>query len=743
MKPIFQPRVLRMAVLSALMLAPAAYAEVQPIKGQPIVDSVVTVDPLLKKMAATQAELPVLVILKAQPQRARAKRIRLQYEPELESLAAEIRRLYEPYRPKMAMGTDEEERAFDKLRNAQLPPDIRYRVDEINRQREMKTRQMRQEIAKVTEEAIAPSQREVIALIQDLGGKVAERVGVVNAVAAVIPAGALEKLASYPGVTEIAYNQPGKPELDNQVSSLGVSAFWNDGYDGGIWDVGVLDSGVDQNHPAISGHTFYENYATNGSHGTGVACMYGSTDATRKGLAFGLNAIIVDDAGDTATSMAGADWMLRFAGDDPEVINYSWGNGGASGSDWSSMARFVDAVVFDYNTPWAKSAGNEGFGTTTLTIPGDNYNGMTVANVDDQNTVTRSDDSIRSTSSRGPTLWGRKKPDIAAPGHNTRTCTPGGGWGDLGGTSSAAPKVGAATLLLTDAGHWDPKTIKAVLINTADAWEDNNTETAADDSQVSGKEWNKTYGWGYIDLWHANFHRDDYFTGSVNPKGQLGSYKLYKGYAYTGDKATLVWEREVDYNNAATPTAYRSLSDLDLRLYKESDNSSMDSDLTVSDNVHQVAATSSGDAVVKVYAYSSSFDGATTEPFALATEENFTAAIGPVLVPVLNAPFSVRPGSEFDVSTTVRNNGDLDAHGTTVALRLPAGFTLVSGTATQSVGRLADGVSATVSWRVRAPWVSSPWWGWFPSKYRLTTSVSSPSYGEVYSGQSNKAIVVF
>ncbi len=732
----FKIRTITAAVLGALLVNSSV--SVGNEKETAKIDPIIAVEPILREMALTQAELPVLLILANQSQHSVAKEIRAKYEPLLESYSAQIRALYAPFRSKMALETADEEQAFDKAMAAQLPLDIKNRVDVLNKEREVVSREMKQSIATSTTTVIGESQRKAESLVEELGGKVTERVGVVNALAAVVPSGVLDKLLSTQIIREILYNQPGKPELDNHAASLGVSAFWSAGMDGGVWDVGVLDSGVDETHPAISEHTFYENHAVNGSHGTGVACMYGSTNATHKGLAFGLNAIIVDDAGDTGTSMAGADWMVRTAGDDPEVINYSWGNGGAGASDWSGMAKFVDALVYDYNTPWAKSAGNSGFGTTTLTIPGDNYNGMTVANVDDKNTVSRSDDTIRSSSSRGPTLNGRKKPDLAAPGHNTWTCTPGGGWGNLGGTSSAAPKVGAATLLLTDAGHWDPKTIKAVLVNSADAWEDNNTETDADDAQVSGKEWNKTYGWGYIDLWHANFHRDDYFTGSVKPRGQTGSYKLYKGHAFAGDKATLVWEREVDYNNAATPTGYRSLSDLDLRMYRESDNATLSSDTTVADNVHQVAAAASDGVVVKVYAYSTAFDGASSEAFALATEENFSVANGPAFAIAMTAPLSVTRGSVFTVTATVRNSGDVDAHNATISLNLPSGFTRVSGAAMQTLGRIGDGLtSSRVSWQVQAPVFVL-----FPTNHNLSTTVNSVSYNETFTGRQAKGIAV-
>lgn len=734
-KPLTQSILVAMALSPALMLSPAlALADDDVKKERPVADAVVRIDPELERLAAQQASVPAIIIFGEQPQRKIARALNEKYEPQIDALAARVRGIYDKYLPKDTLPSEEKEIEQSKLLSQYVTDADKKEIRALNEQREKLMRELRQQIGRESAAAVAEVQKIYSARISSLGVKIVENFATLNAVSAEIPSAALKEIAALGGVAEIVYNNPGKPELSNQVQSLGADSWWNSGFDGGVWDVGVLDSGVLETHAALSSHTFYENYASNGNHGTGVACMYASTNATHKGLAFGLNAILVDNAGDDATTMAGADWMLRSAGDDPEVINYSWGNGNATGSDWHSLSRFVDGVVFDYATNWAKSAGNRGAGTNTMTIPANNYNGLTVANMFDNNTITRTDDVIWFESSRGPTVDGRKKPDLSAPGEQTMTCNSSGGYSNLGGTSSAAPKVGAASLLLMDGGNWDPRAIKAVLINTADSWEDNNTDTAADDGAKTGKEWNKTYGWGYLDLWHAHFHRNDYFSSSVKPKGQTGSYKLYKGHMFNGDKATLVWERDVDYNNAATPTSYRNLSDLDLKLYAEASNAQLDSDTTVKDNVHQVAASASQAAVVKVYAYSASFDGAASEPYSLATEENFALATGPVFSHTITAPASVYRGFTFTYSVAVKNTGDLDAHNVNVTLNLPAGFTLASGTATQNLGSIGDGATKNLSWTVKAPNLVTT------ASIGITTN--SSSYGEKFSGSAAKSISV-
>lgn len=73
-------------------------------------------------------------------------------------------------------------------------------------------------------------------------------------------------------------------------------------------------------------------------------------------------------------------------------------------------------------------------------------------------------------SSRGPTGDGRLKPDLVAPGERIRAPLPGNAWGDLDGTSMAAPHVsGAAAMLMARYSELvgQPRRIKKILCDSA------------------------------------------------------------------------------------------------------------------------------------------------------------------------------------------------------------------------------------------------------------------------------------
>ncbi len=704
------------------------------------------VEPALQRKAAAlpdDAKLRLTVWLRNRPGARIAREVRAQWWPVLESLAEQVRQIHRSVRPADSLSPQQERAFLDSIQNvrALLSDEQKQQLALLDQAIEEQEQAMRAEIRARIRVAEQADQDAITRVVERLGGRIVGRIWSQNAVTIELPAGQLAALASEPLVAHVIEVPPATLELDNQAVSLGLTTgFWANGIDGGIWDAGVLDTGVQQDHPALSHLTFLSQIGTTDSdgHGTGVAGIIASDDATYRGMAFGIQTMLV---GSLNTPMTHADWMVSAASDDPENINLSAGYGRADDTDYSQFDQFWDGLIDDNSVMVSKSAGNGGDGTTTITHPAPAYNLIAVANIYDQNNTSRSDDVIWGSSSRGPTLNGRKKPDIAAPGQSTMTTNNGWNGGpdfvNLGGTSAAAPHVGGAVLLLTELRGTDsaPYAAKAVLINTADAWTDNGTSgDTSDDGPVSGSEWNKTYGWGYLDLWEAWFNGLDVFVDQVddgiNPPGP--DFKLYRGTMFAGEKATLVWNRHVGYNGSNYPTAVEDLSDLDLLVYDEATGQLLDSSLSARDNVEQVAVSSTVTAVVKVDVFGSLDPDVGIETFALATEENFEAVNPPAFTIAGGA--SASPGRRFTLTLTVTNTGDVRAFDVEVDLGLPAGFSIVSGDDPQLLGDIDAGGSAQASWVIEAPCTTG--------NYFFTATASSVSYGESFSDATTPLVTV-
>ncbi len=448
---------------------------------------------------------------------------------------------------------------------------------------------------------------------------------------------------------------------DNATSP--ISNWWRAGYTGKKAVIGVLDSGVPDNHMSFtrqsglakinmkvnrtenSGFDRYLN-GVRTPHGTGVACIYANEQPDRHGVAFGARNMLVTLAGDSEVddtdwelTLYNLDWLLTTPGQiKPTTINYSFGNGDVT-EDWSMVAQTVDYIVNHYNISWVKSAGNTGPSPYTLSVPADSYNAIVVANMNntvEKTTTTllkmsdRSQHRIQPSSSRGPTLDGRRKPDITAPGNDTRTCAPNPSVYAVadnptfkpystamqydatsetrlaGGTSMATPHVGGATALVYDSGILDPMAIKALLINSADAW--------SDEGAVSGSAWNSTYGWGYLNMDKAFKQRHFVKNNSIKP----GKKICYAATLNPNEKISLVWERRFD----------RTLTPMELTLYAEDGKALLSADRSRIDNVLQVSYPGSQqnkvEILVKIPDDVTKTDGALSEPFALASEQKLT-----------------------------------------------------------------------------------------------------------------------
>jgi serine protease AprX len=474
---------------------------------------------------------------------------------------------------------------------------------------------------------------------------------------------------------------------------------------GGPHDAGILDTGVQQNHSAFAGKRFESNAGTTdtGSHGTAVCGMTCSGNATYRGVAHGVDTISVALAGSDSTSMSGMNYLMTGVTERAENVNYSFGNGTANGTDYANIDRFFDGVADTFGVMVSKSTGNGGFssGSPTITHPAPAYNILAVGALDDLNTTSRSDDRIASYSSTGPTLGGRKKPDVSAPGSNINSALPSGGFGATGsGTSYAAPHVGGSILLLAAAGNPSRLASKAVLINNAQAMDSRNTSSTGDDVQVNGSFWDRRYGWGYIDLGRAQLHAPDVFERTIPaPTSSSRVFRLFRGPSSPGDKATLVWNRHVAFNGASYPTVVRNLSNLDLVAYLAATGAQAVASASTIDNVEQVGL-AGGDHVLKV-ATTGLFDAAvTTERFALATEEGFSEAVGPAFTAVWLPLAGAGSSREVQVRVRLTNAGDLPAFGATARL---SGWRVVSGANPAPLGTVQPGGSVDAVWTVKSP----------------------------------------
>jgi serine protease AprX len=203
-----------------------------------------------------------------------------------------------------------------------------------------------------------------------------------------------------------------------------------------------------------------------------------------------------------------------------DIISLSWGitsheGGGSDGEDMHS--RILNEATIAGVTV-SNAAGNDGEGNVGLSGMSSSSLSITVGATDDNNTVSREDDTVAGYSSRGPRRdngdgnpINELIPEISAPGSNiiqAEGCvTDGGCHNDIpgqdasentytgrgSGTSYATPSVTGVIALMIEANpDLDPMAIKEVLKQTA---ERKGTPSAPEVDPY----WNRDFGYGMVD----------------------------------------------------------------------------------------------------------------------------------------------------------------------------------------------------------------------------------------------------
>lgn len=311
------------------------------------------------------------------------------------------------------------------------------------------------------------------------------------------------------------------------VVAVGARRVWNElGIDGTGVVVGIMDTGVDGTHPALSarwrgliadpsecwldnsgqGNPSFpvdNHYLGHGTHvmGTVTGLAPDDTIGVAPGALWIASNTINQGVGSEFDNdvIASLEWFADPDGnpltidDVPCVVQNSWGTYGPLGYPecfsywWDAIDNCEAAGVV---LTW--SAGNEGSDAQTLRSPADratsHYNAFSVGS-----TQNYAPYQISDFSSRGPSGCGGEfamKPEICAPGSSIYSAQPGGGYQYLDGTSMAGPHVAGVVALMCAANpSLDVETIKQVIMDTAI------------DKGTAGED--NTYGHGFIDAYEA------------------------------------------------------------------------------------------------------------------------------------------------------------------------------------------------------------------------------------------------
>ncbi len=380
-------------------------------------------------------------------------------------------------------------------------------------------------------------------------------------------------------------SEPGQPESDDGRNLHRSNAIDNDyfggrNYDGTGINIAINDDGFVGPHIDFTGRLNQQDVANDftGTHGdmtTGIAGGAGNLDPTMRGMAPGSYIHVRQ-----YTSAMGGTIALH---QDSAVLvfNSSYSNG--CGAGYTTTTRLVDGEIVDNPTLMQVfSAGNSngqdcgyGAGTQWGNITGGHKEGKNViatANLSET-------DAIIASSSRGPAVDGRIKPDISAHGNSQMSTDPDNTYAAGGGTSAAAPGIAGVMAQLYDAygqlnsGNTAPSALlKATMLNTAN------------DLGNDGPDF--IYGWGKVNGLKAAqlLEENRYLSGTIT-QGDSATHSITIPAGVQRAKIMVYW---VDPEGATT-AAYALVNDLDATVQDAANTTYLPWVLDIAPNVTSLA----------------------------------------------------------------------------------------------------------------------------------------------------------
>ena len=558
---------------------------------------------------------------------------------------------------------------------------------------------------------VASAQENLIRWIEAHGGRVLHRYRLLGLLAAELPQAVHDDLRAQPAVNAVATDAPIEFQIDRSVPAMGVERTWAAGFTGTGESVVLFDTGVNANHAALRGRVDSAVYLQgstcppeevasgadfdgHGTHMAGIIASAGtSAQPNFRGVARGLSRVInakVGCRGGPVMSSALLAAVENALIVNPSPIAVSAATAPAT-SDDDVFSRAIDSLIDRFNLIWINAAGNGGPDELTVASPAIAHNGISVANLD---LAAPGGPAPFESSARGPTLGGRFKPDVAAPGTAIySTGLIGDEFVARTGTSMAAAHVAGAAAVLRQAGVRDRLAMKALLINT-----------------TSRDGWDIEDGWGFVNVDRAFAQRQNSVVGTVAQAN--GSSVYYRVIVPPGSSyfATLVWNRTL----TGTQSFVRNL---DLSVYRADTSATIERSLFLNQNVEQVAFRNTSAApVAYIVRVESRSAGTRPEPYALASSLPLESFAAPVLEVTCNFPGPVDPARPLEVPCSARNSGGLPYFSVTFVALLG---TTPLGSA--GVGALPVNETKTATMRFNAPVT--------PGVYSVSVRAAGVSFG--------------
>lgn len=326
------------------------------------------------------------------------------------------------------------------------------------------------------------------------------------------------------GETDITTSAVTSSDIEWNIKQVKADLTWNQlGIDGTGVVIGVIDSGVTWDHPALKNKYRGYNPATgtvnhNGSwfdahagqstpyddpqspHGTHVTGTILGQEATGRnaigsapGAKFIAAKALGPNGGSSSSLLSAAQWMLRPGGsaaNAPAIVCNSWG-GGDGIDDWfrGAVRAWRAAGILPVFAAGNQRPGEPAPWPGSISIPS-NYPESFAVGATDINNIRGSFSKL------GPSPYDKTipKPDISAPGVNIRSSVISGYQGGWSGTSMACPNVcGVAAMVLQANPRLSISEIESILKSTATRLTDSTYPTSP----------NMGYGYGLVNAYEA------------------------------------------------------------------------------------------------------------------------------------------------------------------------------------------------------------------------------------------------